>query len=175
MMSPDSLRQPANGGRPAHVPAFVSIFNPIASRLLRIGTPLGPNALLTVRGRKSGQLRTTPVALVEVHGRRWVQSPFGDVNWVRNLRAAGEATITVNRRPESVEAIELSTAETALFFRAVLGLYVRRIPLGRRLVSLVGLGEILSDPDAAAVKHPVFELRASSNAGSGAGASRDGG
>ena len=53
-MSPDSLREPANGGRPAHVPAFVSIFNPIASRLLRIGTPLGPNALLTVRGRKSG-------------------------------------------------------------------------------------------------------------------------
>src|SRR5207249_11762621 len=98
MMSPDTLRKPANGARPAHVPAFVSIFNPIASRLLRIGTPLGPNALLTVRGRKSGQLRTTPVALVEVHGRRWVQSPFGDVNWVRNLRAAGEATRSEERR-----------------------------------------------------------------------------
>ena len=175
MMSPDSLRQPANGGRPAHVPAFVSIFNPIASRLLRIGTPLGPNALLTVRGRKSGQLRTTPVALVEVNGRRWVQSPFGDVNWVRNLRAAGEATITVNRRPESVEAIELSTAEAARFFKDVLGPYVGRIPLGGWLVSLLGLGEILSDPDAAAAKHPVFELRASANAGSAAGAMRDAG
>ena len=175
MMSPDSLREPADGGRPAHVPAFVSVFNPIASRLLRIGTPLGPNALLTVRGRNSGQLRTTPVALVEVNGRRWVQSPFGDVNWVRNLRAAGEATITVNRRPESVEAVELSTAETARFFKDVLGPYVGRIPLGRWLVSLLGLGEILSDPDAAAAKHPVFELRASANAGSAAGSTRDAG
>src|SRR6266550_150673 len=157
MMSPDSLRQPANGGRPAHVPAFVSIFNPIASRLLRIGTPLGPNALLTVRGRKSGQLRTTPVALVEVNGRRWVQSPFGEVNWVRNLRAAHEATITVNRRSETVEAVELSTDETARFFNEVLRPYVGRIPMGRLLLSLLGGGDILSNPDAAAARHPVFE------------------
>src|SRR5438093_1144948 len=108
MMSPDTLRKPANGARPAHVPAFVSIFNPIASRLLRIGTPLGPNALLTVRGRKSGQLRTTPVALVEVHGRRWVQSPCREVNWLRNLPTAGAATITVNHRPSRayVKAID---------------------------------------------------------------------
>src|SRR5205823_13121250 len=145
MMSPDTLREPANGGRPAHVPAFVSIFNPIARRLLRIGTPLGPNALLTVRGRKSGQLRTTPVALVEVNGRRWVQSPFGEVNWVRNLRVGGEATITVNRRPASVDAIELSTAQTPRFLKDVVGPYVGRIPLARWLVLLLGLGDNLSD------------------------------
>src|SRR5437867_12347046 len=120
MMSPDTLREPANGGRPAHVPAFVSIFNPIASRLLRIGTPLGPNALLTVRGRKSGQLRTSPVALVEMHGRRWVRCPFGDVNWVRNLRAAGGASITVTRRPVSVEAIDLPSAEPSCILLDVL-------------------------------------------------------
>src|SRR5436309_1947024 len=172
-MSPDSLRQPASGVRPAHVPAFVSIFNPIASRLLRIGTPLGPNALLTVRGRKSGQLRTTPVALVEVSGRRWVQSPFGDVNWVRNLRAAHQATITVNRRSETVEAVELSTDETARFFNEVLRPYVGRIPMGRLLLSLLGGGDILSNPDAAAARHPVFELRASANAGSAAGSPPD--
>ena len=175
MMSPDTLREPANGRRAAHVPLFVSIFNPIACRLLRIGTPLGPNALLTVRGRKSGQPRTTPVALVEVNGRRWVQSPFGEVNWVRNLRTAGEATITVNRRSESVEAIELSPAETARFFKDVLRPYVGRIPLGRPLLSLLGGSEILSNPDAAAAHHPVFELRLGANAGSGAGSMRGAG
>jgi len=120
---------------------------------------MGPNALLTVRGRKTGQPHTTPVALVEVDGRRWVQSPFGEVNWVRNLRAAREATITINRRPESVDAVELSTAETARFFKEVLGPYVGRIPMGRWLLSLLGGGDILADPDAAAARHPVFELK----------------
>src|SRR5437660_557036 len=43
------------------VPFFVPIFNPIARRLLGAGVPLGPNALLTVRGRRTGAPRTTPV------------------------------------------------------------------------------------------------------------------
>ena len=153
-MSSDSVRQ-----RAPHVPFLVPLLNPIAHRLLRIGIPMGPNALLTVRGRKTGQPHTTPVALVEVDGRRWVQSPFGEVNWVRNLRAAREATITINRRSESVEAVELSTAETARFFKEVLGPYVGRIPMGRWLLSLLGGGDILADPDAAAARHPVFELK----------------
>src|SRR5207245_4378944 len=94
-----------------HAPIIVPLLNPIARRLLRVGVPLGPNALLTVRGRKTGQLRTTPVALVEVDDRRWIIGTFGDVNWVRNLRAAGQATLTSNRRAQPVTAVELSTTE----------------------------------------------------------------
>src|SRR2546421_7129475 len=99
-MSSDSVRQ-----RAPHVPFLVPILNPVAHRLLRVGLPMGPNALLTVRGRKTGQPHTTPVALVEVNGRRWVQSPFGEVNWVRNLRAARGATITINCRAEAAAAL----------------------------------------------------------------------
>src|SRR5260221_9434908 len=94
---------------PARVPKLVGLFNPIAQRMLGAGFPMGPNALITIRGRKSGEPRTTPVALIEIGGRRWVSSPFGDVNWVRNLRAASEATVSVGRREEAVTAIELST------------------------------------------------------------------
>jgi deazaflavin-dependent oxidoreductase (nitroreductase family) len=82
----------------AHVPGFVGAFNSIVTRLARAGIPMGPNALLTVRGRKTGEPRTTPVAVVAIGGRRWVQSPFGDVNWVRNLRAVGEGTLTRGKR-----------------------------------------------------------------------------
>src|SRR4030081_3926487 len=96
-------------------PAAVRFFDPIAKRLLGAGVPMGPNALLTTRGRKSGLPRTTPVALVELDGQRWIQSPFGDVNWVRNLRASGEATLTVGKRQESVSAAELSLEEAASF------------------------------------------------------------
>ena len=87
-----------------------SLFNPIARTLLAIGVPLGLNGLITIRGRKSGLPRTTPVAIIAVAGRRWVWAPWGDVQWVRNLRAAGRATITVRRRQEEVRATELDPA-----------------------------------------------------------------
>src|SRR5229473_8298871 len=105
---------------PARAPRFVALFNPIAHRLLRGGMPMGPNALLTVRGRTSGLDRTTPVAVVSIDRRRWVIATFGETNWARNLRAAGNATITVNRRAEPVSARELSTTEAEAFYRDTL-------------------------------------------------------
>ena len=146
-------------GKP-RVPFFVPLFNPIARRMLRGGVPLGPNALLTVRGRSSGVDRTTPVAVVAIGGRRWVIATFGDVNWARNLRAAGVATLTVSRQPEAVVARELPQAEAASFFRDTLTPYVGRVPLGRWILgSMLGAREIFTDPDGAAQHHPVFELR----------------
>lgn len=143
----------------ARVPRFVPLFNPIASRLLRVGRLLGPNALLTVRGRRSGQPRTTPVALVEAGGRRYVVGTFGDVNWVRNLRVAGEATLTVGRRAEHVRAVELDRAEGAAFFADVLAPYAGRMRLARWLLgSVLGSRDILDDPRGAAERRPVFEL-----------------
>jgi deazaflavin-dependent oxidoreductase (nitroreductase family) len=140
-------------------PSFVTRLNPIVNRMLGIGFPMGPNGLITVRGRTSGEPRTTPVAFVDIDGRTWVQSPFGDVNWVRNLRAAGEATITVGKRSEEVRAVELSKVEKVDFYREVLGPYVRRMRGGRFLARFLGMSEILNDPIAAADAHPVFELR----------------
>jgi F420H(2)-dependent quinone reductase len=82
--TPDRIRSAARA------PKAVSIFNPILKFLLAAGVPLGPNGLITIRGRKSGMPRTTPVAIIEVSGRRWIWAPWGEVNWVRNLRAAGQ-------------------------------------------------------------------------------------
>jgi deazaflavin-dependent oxidoreductase (nitroreductase family) len=144
----------------AKAPGFVGLFNPIARRLLKAGPLLGPNALITIRGRKSGVLRTTPIALVEIDGKRWVIGTFGETNWVQNLRTAGKATLTVGRKSEEVEATELSRTEGAAFFRDVIGPYVRRMPIGGLLLSILGAKEIIEDPEGAAEKRPVFELRA---------------
>src|SRR5688572_6727292 len=92
---------------PAGVPRWVSLFNPLLKSLLAVGVPMGPNALITIRGRRSGLPRTTPVAIIEVSGRRWIWAPWGEAHWVRNLRAAGHATIGVPRRKEEVRATEL--------------------------------------------------------------------
>jgi deazaflavin-dependent oxidoreductase (nitroreductase family) len=151
-------REGAASSRPARAPRFVAFSNPVAASILRRGSFLGPNALLTVRGRKSGEPRTTPVALVEIGGRRWVIGTFGDVNWVRNLRAAGEAEIATGRVRRRMAARELSHEQATEFFKTVLAPYVSDGALKRLLIRVLGAREILTDPSGAASKRPVFEL-----------------
>jgi deazaflavin-dependent oxidoreductase (nitroreductase family) len=107
--------------KPYRVTFTTRIGNILATVLMRAGLTVGPISLLTVRGRKSGQPRTTPVAVVEVNGKRYLVATFGLVNWVRNLRAAGEATLTRNRRSETISVLELSPEEAARILQAVLG------------------------------------------------------
>jgi deazaflavin-dependent oxidoreductase (nitroreductase family) len=141
----------------ARAPRRVTLFTPIARLLLAARVPLGFNGLITIRGRTSGLPRTTPVAIIEVSGRRWIWAPWGEVHWVRNLRAAGSATITVRGRKEEVRATELDPTERVGFFRDTLGPVARGIPLGVRFIRVVD-GVDLDDPLEAAVGRPVFEL-----------------
>src|SRR5438046_10028712 len=100
------------------VNAFVRINNSIISSLLHFGISMGSFSLLTVRGRKSGKPIETPIAIFFQEGKRYLITPYGVVNWVRNLRAAGgEATITRSRRAEKIHAIELPPEEAAPIFR----------------------------------------------------------
>jgi deazaflavin-dependent oxidoreductase (nitroreductase family) len=148
--------------RPSHgVPAIVPLLNPLVHRLLGAGMPFGPNVLLTVRGRTSGIDRTFPVAVIRHDGRRFVQSPFGEVQWVRNLRASGYAVITKGRRREEVTAVELRPEEAAPILSAAVAPYARsrllRPLLGRffNLSAASSPGQALEE----AGRHPLFELR----------------
>ncbi|HKC19166.1 MAG TPA: nitroreductase family deazaflavin-dependent oxidoreductase [Candidatus Dormibacteraeota bacterium] len=132
-------------------------FNAIARPLLRAGVPLGPNGLLTVRGRNTGQPRTTPVAIIEFSGRRWIWGPWGEVQWVRNLRAAGRATVTVRGRTEEVTATELDRGQRVAFFRDVLGALARSVPFGFWFIRTID-GVDLHRPEDAAEGRSVFEL-----------------
>jgi len=143
--------------RATSAPRWIRMFTPLTRPLLAAGLPLGFNGLLTVRGRKSGQPRTTPLAIITVSGRRHVWSPWGEVHWVRNLRAAGHATITVRGRKEEVRVTELDPAERVAFFRDVVGPVARKIPFGMSFIRIVD-GVDLNDPLAAADGRPVFEL-----------------
>jgi deazaflavin-dependent oxidoreductase (nitroreductase family) len=144
----------------ARPPAFVRLVDPLVRRLLSMGFPMGPNTLLTVRGRKSGQPRSAGVAVVEIGTRRWVTGAYGDVQWVRNLRAAGEGEIRHKGRMERVRAVALTAPEAAAFYRDVLAPYVHRLPLLGRLASSIFARDALTDPEGAALAHPVFELLA---------------
>ena len=144
--------------RSSSVPRWVPYFNPIARLFLAVGVPMGPEVLLTVRGRKSGLPRSTPVTICQNAGRRGLISPFGETDWVRNLRAAGRATLTVGRRQEEVTAVELGPMEAAEFIRDVLAPHARRTRLGSWIVRHLDKIDI-DHPVAAAAGRPVFELR----------------
>lgn len=147
----------AHTDRAARVPRSVSIFSPILKFLLAAGVPLGFNRLVTIRGRKSGVPRTVAIAVIEVSGRRWVWAPWGEVNWVRNLRAAGRATIKVRGRSEEVRATELDPVQRVDFFRETLGPLARSVPFGVSFIRIVD-GVDVTRPAEAAEGRVVFEL-----------------
>jgi deazaflavin-dependent oxidoreductase (nitroreductase family) len=137
-----------------HVGPAVRISNGIVAALLRRGVKIGRNTLLTVPGRKSGKPRTTPVTILEWNGERWLQSPFGDVNWVRNLRAAGRATLTRGRRVEPISVVELSPTEAARVLKGTLASYPSLIK---------GYFDVtpespLEDFEREAPRHPLFRV-----------------
>ena len=85
-------------------PAFTRhVVNPLVSRLQTGGV-----ATLTVPGRRTGRARTVPVIPVEVEGIRYLVSPYGESQWVRNLRAAGKATLARKGKVETFQASEIA-------------------------------------------------------------------
>jgi len=146
----------------SHAPALIRLSNPLASKLLKLGLPMGPNVLLTVRGRTSGLPRSMPVAIAELDGRRWVIGAYGDVQWVRNLRAAGEAHARLHGQAVHFRAHELSADEALAFYTESFPRFLAQLPAVGRAFSKVFFGlvgpEFLNDPARAAQTKPVFEL-----------------
>ena len=146
----------------SQVPFYVRLGNALTLTLMRAGFKLRgpfllfgnyPMYLLTVRGRKSGQPHTVPIVTIERNGKRYLASPFGVVAWVRNLRAAGEATLTRGRRSETVNARELPKGEAALVLR-------EDIKGGNPFARNYGVtaDSSLEDFERAVLSHPVFVL-----------------
>ena len=133
--------------------AFTRFGNTMSAAMIRLGIVPAGMHLLTVRGRKSGLPRTVPVNLTEYQGRRWLVAPYGEVAWVRNVRAAGEVELRRAGTTEHCLARE-ATAEEAV---PVLRTYLRQVRIVRPYFDVT-----LSSPDAAfaaeAPRHPVFLL-----------------
>src|SRR6266508_2661174 len=92
----------------------------LMTRMLRRGKGPPEIWLITVPGRRTGRPYTTPVSLVEDDGARWLVAPYGEVGWVRNVRAAGRLTLTRGGRSEDVEAAEVEPREAAPVLRRYL-------------------------------------------------------
>src|SRR3954449_2766900 len=65
------------------------VFNGLVAAATRVGLSVWGSRVLEVRGRTSGEWRSTPVNLLTLDDRRYLVAPRGVTQWVRNLRVAG--------------------------------------------------------------------------------------
>jgi deazaflavin-dependent oxidoreductase (nitroreductase family) len=111
--------------------------------------------LLYVRGRKSGEWRTTPVNVLAHDGHRYLVAPRGHTQWVRNMRAAGGGELHIGRRVERFTATELPDERKPEVLRA----YLKRWKFE---VGLFFEGVGADAPDSTLLQiapgYPVFEI-----------------
>lgn len=130
------------------------LINLVVRPLARLGLTGPRTHLLTVPGRRTGKLWSTPVSIVRDGGERYLVAPYGDRNWVRNARAAGWVELRRGRRRERLAVEELAPAEAVPVLR-------RYYELGRVTRPFFGvtLGSSAEEWLAEAPPHPVFRLR----------------
>ena len=118
-------------------PWWLKPANKVFIQMSRMGLSFGGESpvVLTVRGRKSGVPRSTPVTPMTVDGQRYVVGGFPGADWVRNVRAANEVTLRRGRKQERVRMVELSADEA----RPLLRVFPEEVPTGVGFMKRSGL------------------------------------
>lgn len=83
------------------------VFNGTVRGLTRMGVSVAGSRELRVRGRKSGEWRSTPVNLLAIDGERYLVAPRGTTQWVRNIRVSGTGELRRGRHTVRFRAAEL--------------------------------------------------------------------
>src|ERR1700761_8841639 len=96
--SPDRFQQPGWFTR--------NVFNKAVAGLMAMGISVMGSRVLEVKGRKSGEWRSTPVNLLTVEGARYLVAPRGHTQWVRNMRVSGGGRLKLGRKTEDFKATE---------------------------------------------------------------------
>jgi len=119
-------------------PRWLKYANKPLMAALRLGVPISRHekpVVLTAPGRKTGKPRSTPVTPMHIDGKRYVVQGYPGADWVQNVRAAGEVTLTHGRRSERVRMVELSPDEA----RPVLRQFPALVPTGVDLMKRAGI------------------------------------
>ncbi len=103
--------------------ATKNVFNPAIALATKLGLSMRGSRLLAVRGRTSGEMRTTPVNPLPYEGGRYLVAPRGNTQWVRNIRESGEGELRLGRKREQIRVTELADGEKPDLLRAYLKLW----------------------------------------------------
>lgn len=120
-----------------------------------LGLSLRGSRILAVRGRTSGEWRTTPVNPLTFEGQRFLVAPRGLTHWVRNIRASGEGVLRKGRRQEPIRVVEVPDEEKVPILRAYLKLWAMET---KKFFGLPNAD--VSDEEIARIapNHPVFRI-----------------
>src|ERR1700745_3406261 len=101
-----------NHSRPG-LPVAMLLFSRIPTALLRAGFPVGRLYLLDTPGRRTGALRTVPIAIFRYDGRRWLVSIFGETGWVANISEQLVLRASVGAGGETIRCTEVTDGRRA--------------------------------------------------------------
>ena len=132
------------------------VFNPFVQFLTRIGISVYGSRILAVRGRKSGQWRTTPVNLLQFEGARYLVAPRGVTEWVRNIRVSGAGELRLGSKREPIRVSELPDAEKPRVLRHYLQRW--KFEVGQFFEG-VGPEAPEADLQRIAPNHPIFRIQ----------------
>ena len=135
--------------------ATKNIFNPLIALATRFGLSMRGSRILAVRGRKTGEWRTTPVNLLHYESQRYLVAPRGNTQWSRNLRAAGGGELRLGSKREAFRVEELPDDAKLGVLRAYLKLW--KFETGKWFD---GVTHESPDEDVRRIAsdHPVFRL-----------------
>ncbi|MEZ4683113.1 MAG: nitroreductase family deazaflavin-dependent oxidoreductase [Caldilineaceae bacterium] len=144
----------SNTERYARPSTIAVLVNKLIGKLATWG--LGPSYMvqLTVRGRKSGKLYSTPVNLLNVDGNEYLVAPRGTTSWVRNARAVGEVTLTQKRNSQTVQLQEVPNEAKPPLLKAYLEQYKSAV----QQYFAVEAGADVNEFAAIVDDHPVFRI-----------------
>jgi deazaflavin-dependent oxidoreductase (nitroreductase family) len=134
--------------------AFDRAINRFVSWVASIGLTPSKTVTLEVKGRRSGQVRSTVVNWVEHEGERYFVSPRGEAEWVRNVRAAGGEAVIRRRGRERVRLEEVASEQRAPMLKAYLG---ENVMTTQKHFGVDPKAE-LSEFEEISGKHPVFRI-----------------
>ncbi len=135
---------------------MVNGINKVIVGLQRVGIAFGPMQVLTVAGRRSGQPRTFPIAVLALTGGRYIIQAFPKAAWVANARAADTATLTRGRHSTTVRLVEVPIEERRPLLREVVT--TGPASVGNRYVT-TGLADTASPDGVAAAAHRIAVFR----------------
>ena len=132
-----------------------NVFNPAVAAMTRLGISVWGSRVLRVRGRKSGEWRSSPVNLLTYEGKQYLVAPRGLTQWVRNLRAVGSGELAVGRKVQPFRAVEISDDEKVPIMRAYLKRWAFEVG-----VFFSGVGGNSTDDEIRKIApdHPVFRI-----------------
>ncbi len=139
----------------AVLPRWLPLINRVIIRLQNLGLAVGTMHVLSVPGRVSGVMRSTPVSLLTVNGQRYIVAGLENADWVRNARAAQQGVLRYGRMSEPITLHELPVSARASILREFPRMVPRGVPFFAQLYGVKGEPEEFA---ALADRCPVFRV-----------------